>query len=217
MTPLVALLFMAPAADPDHVDRQYTLVKPKAVAETLADLYKRDARDARRVNGVLLRATPVVESKDGPFLLRLRWTLDYTGPRPPLTILRPTLDLPTSSQTAVEVYAEGADKKVYRLGLCSNRPGGDFYRTYKGAFFKVEKGQPATGTITLFAGEIADAFPNEQPEAFPARPRDVHVRIHHKPFDRGNEFGTVQEIGDGLDGWTGELYSPLTPVELRKK
>ena len=40
------------AADPDRVDREYTLVKPKAIAETVADLYKRNAQDSRRVNGV---------------------------------------------------------------------------------------------------------------------------------------------------------------------
>jgi hypothetical protein len=218
MTPFVALLLIAPAADPDHVDRAYTLVKPKAIAETIADLYKRNAHDSRRVNGVLLRATPVVESKDGPFLLRLRWTLDYTGPRPPLTILRPTLDQSTFGQTVVEVYAEGVDKKVYRLGLWSRSPPGDaFPLTNREAFLKVEEGQPATGTITLFAGEITDAFPNEHPAAFPARPREVNVRINHKPDDRGNNFRTVEEVSDGLDGWTGELYSPLTQVELRKK
>jgi hypothetical protein len=34
-----------PAADPGRADREYTRVKPQAITETVADLYKRNAHD----------------------------------------------------------------------------------------------------------------------------------------------------------------------------
>lgn len=59
---------------------------------------------AVRKNGVLLEAKAEAKNDGKGAVLLIHWTLDYTGPRFPLHILKPSLGVGWYNQTNVELY-----------------------------------------------------------------------------------------------------------------
>jgi hypothetical protein len=166
---------------------------------------------AKRKNGVLLQATAkIVAGKEGDEI-RLDWTLDYNGPRQPLTILIPTL-FDTFGQTTVVFYAEDKDEtSLYEYARPSDSwpvPWAPFVQN-KELFIKVEKGKKGTGTIVVPVSKVASYYKEGWGQQFKDPPKELYVQLVHAPFDRGEGFG-------GLDAWTGEVYSPLLKLSLEK-
>jgi hypothetical protein len=79
------------------------------------DLAEILGRSAKRTNGALLQTTAQADEKE----LKIKWTIDYNGPRPPLTTLEPTLTELTFGQTVLRVYARGRDNKRYDILIAS--------------------------------------------------------------------------------------------------
>ena len=69
------------------------------------DFYKVRSQLHREVNGASLTATASVKETDAA-MVEIKWSIEYTGSRQPLTILKPSLQFRTSGQTKLIVYAE---------------------------------------------------------------------------------------------------------------
>src|SRR5688572_18877148 len=73
---------------------------PSPMKETAAQLAERYKGLQKRYNGAYLSIKAREDVSDiGQPTVVVEWSIDYTGPRPPLTILRPGLIKPTSGQT----------------------------------------------------------------------------------------------------------------------
>jgi hypothetical protein len=170
------------------------------------EFYEGRSTQSKRTCGVLLKGEVSVAAKPGAGdEIQIEWILDYTGPRPPLIILEPSLEKKTSGQTTAIFYAEGKDQKIYEFRLESPAPmilgGGD------GSFLTVEKGKTATGKLKVSANLLLGDYKTHWPKAFAAgTPAVLHVQLLHKPYLRGND----------LDAWTGELYTAVLKVPLKK-
>ena len=164
----------------------------------------------RRTNGVRLVAAASVSGTDAG-TIEIKWSLDYEGPRPPLVILAPGLENATNGQTQVLVYAQvkggkRADAHEMTLGSPVQL---DIFWVPKDWFLTVEKGKTATGAIPIRVSDIRKFFVKNWPERFKEDPPpEVRIQMVHKPTERGQEYA--------LDAWTGELYSAVVPIELRK-
>ena len=164
----------------------------------------------RRTNGVKLVATASVSKTDAG-TIEIKWSLDYEGPRPPLAILAPGLENATNGQTQVIVYAqvkEGKRVDAHEMTLRSPTQL-DIFWVPKEWFLTVEKGKTAAGAIQICVSDIKKFFLNNWPERFKeGPPPEVRIQLVHKPTERGQEYA--------LDAWTGELYSAVVPIELKK-
>jgi hypothetical protein len=170
------------------------------------EFYKGRSTLAKRGFGVLLQATAKAAAKpNAPDEITIQWTLDYTGPRPPLIILEPTLERETEGQTAALFYAEGPDQKVYTYQVDSPSP-----VILTGVpdkwFLTVDKGKAATGRISIPAVKVRIGFQATWPEIFGETPPVLHVQLWHKPRFRGGD----------MDAWTGELFSPVLGLAVNK-
>ena len=153
----------------------------------------------RRTNGAVLAATASVTNEPAQ-AITLSWTLDYTGPRQPFTILKPSLRLATGQTVAV--FHTGG--KEYRLASPFQH---GKYASHKSWFLTLPKGEKARGEILVPVSQVKKYFLKHWPEAFDKqRPPDLRVQLVHKPHDRG-----VQHT---LDAWTGDLYTSVLEVKL---
>jgi hypothetical protein len=158
----------------------------------------------RRVNGALLSSKVKATSET----TTLTWTLDYDGPRSPLTILRPSLEDATGGQTEVIVYAEGKNGWAHSRELRSPTQPGK-YMSRKDWFVTVEKDKQISGTITISIPEARDFFREQWPDQFDGTIAKLHVQLIHKPTDRGEAHG--------FDAWTGELHSRVLEVRSEER
>ena len=169
--------------------------------------YKIRSELNRRTNGAMLVATASASETDAD-RIEIQWSLDYDGPRPPLTILRPSLELATCSQTQVIVYARPAGGRPHEMILSSPLQHGKYWAP-QGWFVTVEKGKTTTGVIPIRVSEIKAFFLKNWPDRFrESPPPEVRIQLVHRPTDRGGQYN--------LDAWTGELYSAVILVELKK-
>jgi hypothetical protein len=169
---------------------------------------------AKRVNGVQLKlAAEVRESKRGTIPgdtheILLHWTIDYNGPRPPLTILRPSLDAPIGAQCGVIFYPVAPDGKEYPvpfLAPVSDTP----VDLQKEDFLRLKPGEVGRGTLIINALTLRAITHDRWPKQFAkggAKP--LYVQLRHAPMERGE--------GYGLDAWTGSLQSDWVSVPLEK-
>jgi hypothetical protein len=170
------------------------------------EFYKvRSALAGRRAGAMLQATVAIADGPDRAEEIQLNWTLDYTGPRPPLIILRPSLEDGTAGQTRVILYAEGKDGRVYEGQLESPTPP-LVQGTPKEWFLTIPPGKTATGELKISARRVADCFQQPWPKQFDDTPPILHVQLIHKPHHRGGD----------LDAWTGELYTPVLKVPLKK-
>ena len=162
---------------------------------------------AVRTSGVLLEATAVRAKEDAKGdTIEIDWELDYTGRRPPLVILEPSLSRATAEQTVAVFYALGKNGKVHEVEMKSPHPVGFGFSTPAEWFATVEKGKTATGTLTLSARDAGARFKRLWPDQFDDTAPEVRVQLMHNPKDRGGD----------LDAWTGTLHSVVREVPLKK-
>jgi hypothetical protein len=168
-------------------------------------------------NGVEMDVTvQTLHRKEKATEIEFTWTLTYTGPRPPLIILEPSLTQPSAVQTYVRFFAIPKGAKQGRAAahgspswLDLKKPGEapkleDLNRQLR--FVTVEKEKSAKDTTSFpvekLKKRLLDDFPNE----FDAdTPPELWVKFVHNPRDRG-------DIGRSLDAWTGELKSRILAV-----
>jgi len=123
-------------------------------------------------------------------------------------ILAPSLSLATNGQTEVIVYAQPKGGKPHQMSLPSP-PQLDKPRVLTDWFLTVEKGKAAQGLIQIRVAEVKEFFLKNWPERFKeGPPPQVRIQLVHKPTERGQAHG--------LDAWTGELYSAVVLIELKK-
>src|SRR5262245_30017542 len=143
----------------------------------------------KRVNGALLDARTVSAGA----VLRVSWSLDYDGPRQPLTILEPSLTNYTVGQTELLIYALGHDGQRYYVAFASPSPP-CYYFSPREHYVLVGKGASATGEVSVRAADIRAKFARQYPGKFGDRPPPMAWQLIHKPHQRGEAFG--------LDAWT---------------
>jgi hypothetical protein len=178
-------------------------------ADKVAEYFKDHPIYSGRKNGVRLEAIASVAGQRDTPEIRVKWTLDYTGPRHPLIILEPSLSHPSLGQTSVVCGAVGRDKRVY---LCTvsgreysepglNAPG-------RNRFLTLPKGETGTGTVDFPAAVIRDYYRKHWPEQFGDTPPELRVKLAHWVTERGEGFG--------LDAWTGQVNTGFLRVDLPK-
>lgn len=172
------------------------------------DFYKGRSALGRRANGVRLQVATVAPAGDKGDEIRLDWTLDYEGPRPPLIILEPSLERDTGGQTVVVFYAESKDRRPHGYDMASPPNVGRGAFSPKNFFIAVEKGKQGSGAITVPIAKLREYYTKHWPAQFGDVVPVLWVQLRHKPFDRGSGFD--------LDAWTGEVYSPVVKVPLPK-
>ncbi|MCI0378015.1 MAG: hypothetical protein L0215_10435 [Gemmataceae bacterium] len=180
---------------------------PSAISQEKAseEFYKRRDEQAKRWNGALLEATAsIAKGKDGQEL-HIHWSIDYNGPRPPLTILEPSLTRPISIQTVVVFYAEFKDGKRYPFQFAAPSALG-FRIPEAGWFVTAEKGKKATGTLILSLAKIKERYQFKHGDYSIGSPV-LRLQLEHSPSERG-------QAGE-LDAWTGTLYSKVVLVPLK--
>lgn len=191
----------------------------RAVAdEELETLIRKEIESSKkfstRVNGVKLDATVEVirpddrgrakdrqKSDRSEASLAFHWTLDYDGPRQPLIILKPSLELPTNRQTTVEFIAFASNMADATFAIHSPTPRHPIALDQP-FFMTVPAGTAARGTILVEAEAIKRRLKTERVQKrVQSTPAFLLARLRHCPFDRGRR--------NCLDAWTGELQTRL--------
>jgi len=113
-------------------------------ADRAKEYFKDNPMYMGRHNGVLLEGQVSVEAKATPPEIRLKWTIDYNGPRQPLAILKPSITNPTGEQTAVVFGARGTDNQIYICVIKSQEAIGP-YIAAKSYFITVPQGKKSLG------------------------------------------------------------------------
>jgi hypothetical protein len=227
-----AAVQVAPPGGNPKDDRQKALEKNKV---NLADLEQQAARGqwSGKQNGVELaikvKGVPNKEFTD----IEVAWTLTYSGPRPPLIIVRPSLEL-TTGQSTVFLYAApkgknyavlfavasareengfvidayGEKKPLPDLPKVGTLPHPDQFKLRtrtKDWFVTVPAGKSATGVLTVSGAKLKHHLLTSYPGEFdPKEPPRLFVSLVHTPLDRGEDFN--------LDAWVGWLEVPANAV-----
>jgi hypothetical protein len=155
---------------------------------------------AKRTNGVLLKTTAeLAKDKEGD-KIKVSWTLDYDGPRPPLIILTP---YEGASQTCVFIYADGQDGSRYEF-LMRAAPIAGVFAPGKEAFSTMEKGKALKGEYVIPLAKIRTFYQKNWPKQFGEKPPKLFLRMNHQTSERGTQHK--------LDAWTGDLNSKVMEV-----
>ncbi|HYT93430.1 MAG TPA: hypothetical protein VEL76_32230 [Gemmataceae bacterium] len=161
---------------------------------------------AVRVNGVKLAVAAATKGDE----ILLHWSLDYTGPRQPLHILKPSLtEFAAAGQTTVLFFLI-QDGKDYVVSYAAQSAFPHLWignRTPKEAYLAVERGKAGKGSLSASAGELWRAAKERFPGKFKEFPAALYVQLRYSPTDRGEEHA--------LDAWTGSLQTELVPVPLK--
>lgn len=176
----------------------------------VSNMIERYKKAAGRKNGVLLKAVAEVKKDTkGQDVILVQWSVDYAGPRFPLHILKPSLELGAYNHTAVVFYP--VDKNgLAKYGVPIHPPVSTILPAYpEEAFLKVNKGEVARGALEIPLGAVANTARTKHPKVFSEfAPHALYVQLHHAPRERGEHLG--------LDAWTGALQSELVHVPLEK-
>jgi hypothetical protein len=202
---LFAGLLLAPAAPGEE--------PPSEHVRKLIEGYR---HGAVRVNGALLRITadekgerdPAAPFDLGPSVA-VHWSIDYDGPRPPLTILKPTLGPAGYDQTLLLFFLIADDGKDYPVPIPASPPNipGIFF-TGAADFATVKEKEVARGTLSISWQRVLAAAREKWPARFAeSGPRSAYVQLRHAPTDRAEHLR--------LDAWTGRLQTELVPVPLK--
>lgn len=185
---------------PDSKNKQ----DPPKLPEHLQRWLERSELEAQRINGVRIRATVRAKPVKDDAEIHLDWEVDYLGPRPPLTIVRPSLHN-RRCQTYAQFYAIAADEKSYLVTFTGPPIRGIADPLERKDFLRLQLGEVATGTITVKASELWKELRNQWPQQFgEGEPKLLFVRLEHSPGERGGD----------LDAWTGTARSNLMDLSL---
>lgn len=222
-------------------DRQ-TLIKKSKVA--LVDFERKAVKGetSTKKNGVKLtsrvKLVPTTDSAN----LEVAWALSYHGPRPPLTIVKPTFAFPTGSQTMVYIiaFAKGKDYgfslqlmspyittifgryvqvgpylQVKELPTPQNDLFGYSLLQRKKWFITVPKGKTVKGTLTISVKRFKEKLMHYFPGEFDEKePPRLFLQVIYSPNDRG-EY--VESDTPHLDAWVGELSTPINKLSRLKQ
>jgi hypothetical protein len=186
--------------------------KPKAdppkepKVDTLAEQIQRYGKNHRRVCGAKLtvsKAELVSVDKVGE-VVRVHWEIDYTGPRPPLTIYKPTMLMGPKDRTCLGFHYEDGRVDVGRLTYMCNPQAKGVFGITKEEFVTAEKGQNSvSGVLDVPSSTDEHVIPIQQCK------RPFYVQLKHNPQERGPQYD--------LDAWAGELVSNVIEVTEPKK
>jgi hypothetical protein len=172
------------------------------------------AKPGERSNGVRFKAKVVIEGRLKASNIRIVWTIDYNGPRPPLTILKPSLRYETSGQTWVRIFATGSDGKTRMMELTSpsldpsytslpaiRLPEMDWFITVP------QKKSFSDDSIVIKSSKLRNYFTTKFPKQYNGlKPPKITLQLFHNPEERGELHK--------LDAWTGFLYTDRMDVPL---
>lgn len=196
---------------------------PRAVEDTRVYLsdFKRNARTPddgeKSINGLEWRVSVATRKlvSTGREVIDLHWRLKYSGPRPPLIILRPSITDSWAGATEARIHAfpPGEEKGRVIVFTVPFEAGNASRHLFNGPpgewFLRVPKGRAATGTESVFVTEVKERLRSQYPAEFPAdRPPKLYATLYHNAWDRGWHLN--------LDAWTGEIESfPLEVPDLK--
>lgn len=173
-----------------------------------------NTNEAHKNNGIEWRVNVEVRRLDASTrdVLDFNWRMKYTGPRPPLIILRPSLTDSWPETTQVTVFAFPAGSKEGRVMLFETTEPEKgaavdwiLHGPPKNWYITAKKGTTETGTVTLAVADIKEVLRNRYPTEFSERvPPKLFVEMIHQPSDRGVHYD--------FDAWTGDLYSKTLVV-----
>ena len=113
-----------------------------------ADLAGKAKTLQRQDNGARLSVTAEFsKGRKGQFV-ELKWSITYCGPRPPLTILKPTITRPTSGQTELVVYCDSTRGYGLRFSFLSPSHNG-YWIPGSSDFVTADGGHPVTGILNV--------------------------------------------------------------------
>jgi hypothetical protein len=161
-------------------------------------------------NGVRFTVTGKVRRlvSTGRDVIDLDWKVEYSGPRPPLILMPPSLTEGWPEMTRVGVYAfpRGSETGRYVRFATPEPDGGVRLLIFEGVpkawYLTVPKGEVGTGNVSLLVADLKALLQSRYPAEFPdAAPPKLYADLLHEPTDRG--------YGHDLDAWTGLLMSNM--------
>lgn len=186
---------------------------PRAVADTRVHrkhfegfVHAADTKEEYELLGVTWRVNVEVRRlvTTGRDVIDFKWSMKYTGRRPPLIIRKPSLIESLPGDTEVHFYAfapgqERGRKIVFTAPEMDDESFARFLRdgTPASWWLEVKKGKTESGTESVFVADLKERLRALYPTEFPAdKPPKLYVEFIHNARDRG--WGA-------LDAWTGEL------------
>ncbi|MSR55607.1 MAG: hypothetical protein EXS09_20335 [Gemmataceae bacterium] len=167
-------------------------------------------KEPGHVNGLLLKTTKAeVVIKNEKRVLRVNWSLAYTGKRWPLVILEPSLERATSGQTMLVVVAKGVSGETY--GVVIESPSPRFpIKSELAWFLEISKEKrEASGMVETDLGPAKEKFIKYYPKEFSERVTpEIYIQLRLDIQDRG--------LDEGLDAWTGSYSAGAIRVSLEK-
>jgi hypothetical protein len=167
------------------------------------------------VNGMGLKIVEAKLMRDGVLLDQtvLSYVLTYSGPRPPVRVLRPSLHDETLGQTEVLALAKGHDTNLTNLAHAYSFKSGSAPAHLLGLPFApsknwfVEFKQSYSNDIIIRTDTLRRLFRAGAPGQFDAAiaPK-MYFKIYFAPQERGEEYN--------FDAWTGKLESNIVSVDL---
>jgi hypothetical protein len=174
----------------------------------IEDLVKSAKESAGRKNGVLLEAKVEVTKDAKGDVLLLHWSIDYTGPRFPLHILKPSLESAWHNQTYLKIYPVDEQGLTYLFAIPPPDASPKLHTFSKEDFVTVKKGEVAKGTIKVpWTAVIAQKVKTGKGRVPPVK---LYVQLVHAPKERGEQFN--------LDAWisgpSGGFQTSLSQVQI---
>jgi hypothetical protein len=192
--------------------------KTKADPRVPVGVFERDAKEEQvvRKNGVTFTVRTNAPKMLGDKIIELFWTLRYDGPRSPLVIVNPSIELPSGMQTVVMLYAVPAGKAyafpyakfspLYEMekplaagiGCCLPFAPLPKIKKSKDHFLSVPSGKQVSGSIRIPLKEMKEQFLQAFPgESDGKRAPRLFAEVRYHPNDRAEDLN--------LDAWTGDL------------
>jgi hypothetical protein len=173
-----------------------------------------DSNEVHESNGVEFAVNLKVRrlASTGRDVIDFHWRMGYTGPRPPLIVLEPSLTETWPGTTQVTVYAFPKGSKEGRMERFETPAPADHAEIGwalrgppKHWFVTIKKGKTATGTVPLAVADIKELLRSRYPSEFSETvPPKLYVELVHEPNDRGGHYD--------LDAWTGRLSTRTLEV-----
>ncbi|MCE9566229.1 MAG: hypothetical protein K8U57_29760 [Planctomycetes bacterium] len=152
----------------------------------------------------------------GKDTIEFHWKMKYSGPRPPLNILIPSLMSSWPKTTEVRVYAFPLGTELGRMiKFQTPEPeDGIVGLLFRGAlrewYMTIRDKETESGIVVLAIDDIKTELRSKFPSEFSgSEPPILYVRMIHQPEDRGQKFN--------LDAWTGVLITDHLQVDNFKK
>jgi hypothetical protein len=202
LTALAVIVFTLSAQDKGKPkDDKPAVPKPETLAEQIARF---DKFNRRGCGAKLSISKAELVRKNERWVVRVDWEIDYTGPRPPLTVFMPSMHIGPTNRTSLDFHYEVEKTgSVRRTSMSNLRAHGRLGPPSKEQFATVAKGKNSVwGVLDV------DTANNEPTIPYKDWKRPFYVQLRHSPIERGDEFG--------FDAWTGQLVSNVIEVTEAK-